>query len=42
MKYEWRKKEKEYYMPKEKPELVEIPEFKLSFQIIITSILFIR
>ena len=28
MKYEWRKKEKEYYMPKEKPELVEIPEFK--------------
>ena len=28
MKYEWRKKEKEYYMPKEKPQLVEIPEFK--------------
>ena len=28
MKYEWRKKEKEYYIPKEKPQLVEIPEFK--------------
>lgn len=27
MKYEWRKKEKEYYIPKEKPTLVEIPEF---------------
>lgn len=28
MKYEWRKKEKEYYIPKEKPTLVEIPEFQ--------------
>ncbi len=28
MKYEWRKKEKEYYIPKEKPVLVKIPEFK--------------
>lgn len=28
MKYEWRKKEKEYYIPKEKPQLVDIPEFK--------------
>lgn len=28
MKYEWRKKEKEYYIPKEKTQLVEIPEFK--------------
>ena len=28
MKHEWRKKEKEYYVPKEKPQLVEIPEFK--------------
>ena len=28
MKYEWRKKEKEYYIPKEKPQSVEIPEFK--------------
>lgn len=28
MKHEWRKREKEYYIPKEKPQLVEIPEFK--------------
>ena len=28
MKHEWRKHEKEYYMPKEKPVLVDIPEFK--------------
>lgn len=28
MKHEWRKKEKEYYIPKQKPKLVEIPEFK--------------
>lgn len=28
MKYEWRKKEKEYYIPKEKPQIVEIPSFK--------------
>lgn len=28
MKYEWRKKEKEIYIPKNKPQLVEIPEFK--------------
>lgn len=28
MKHEWRKHEKEYYIPKEKPSLVEIPKFK--------------
>ncbi|CEI72115.1 MULTISPECIES: hypothetical protein [Romboutsia] len=28
MKHEWRKKEKEYYIPKQKPQLIEIPEFK--------------
>ena len=28
MKYEWRKREKEYYIPKEKPTLVEIPGFQ--------------
>ncbi|GAA0714293.1 GyrI-like domain-containing protein [Paraclostridium ghonii] len=28
MKHEWRKREKEYYIPKEKPQLVEIPKFK--------------
>ena len=28
MKYEWRKKEKEIYLPKNKPEIVDIPEFK--------------
>lgn len=28
MKHEWRKREKEYYIPKEKPQLVEIPAFK--------------
>ena len=28
MKQEWRKHEKEFYMPKEKPVLVEIPKFK--------------
>ena len=28
MKHEWRKREKEYYIPKQKPQLVEIPEFK--------------
>ena len=28
MKHEWRKKEKEYYIPKENPQLLEIPEFK--------------
>ncbi len=27
-KYEWRKKEKSLYLPKTKPELVEVPEFK--------------
>lgn len=27
-KHEWRKREKEYYLPKKKPELVELPEFK--------------
>lgn len=28
MKHEWRKKEKEFYIPKEKPQLINIPEFK--------------
>jgi hypothetical protein len=28
MKHEWRKKEKSLYLPKEKPELIEIPNFK--------------
>lgn len=28
MKYEWRKKEKNYYIPKTKPELVDVNEFK--------------
>ena len=28
MKYEWRKKEKELYLPKENPILVEVPEQK--------------
>ncbi|MDN5202785.1 GyrI-like domain-containing protein [Fulvivirgaceae bacterium BMA10] len=28
MKHEWRKKEKEIYLPKNKPETVEIPEYK--------------
>lgn len=28
MKHEWRKKEKEYYIPKQKPQLIEIAEFK--------------
>ncbi len=28
IKYEWRKKEKEYYLPKSKPEVVDIKEFK--------------
>jgi hypothetical protein len=28
MKHEWRKHEKEYYLPKTKPELIKIPEFK--------------
>ena len=28
MKHEWRKKEKEFYLPKNKPETVDIPEFK--------------
>ncbi|MGL5086702.1 MAG: GyrI-like domain-containing protein [Clostridium sp.] len=28
MKHEWRKHEKEYYIPKEKPSLVTIPKFK--------------
>jgi hypothetical protein len=27
-KYEWRKKEKEFYLPKEKPVLVNVPKFK--------------
>ncbi len=28
MKYEWRKKEKEIYLPKKKPVRINIPEFK--------------
>lgn len=28
MKHEWRKREKKIYLPKSKPEIVEIPEFK--------------
>ncbi len=28
MKHEWRKKEKEFYLPKNKPVLVEIPEYQ--------------
>ena len=28
MKHEWRKREKKVYLPKNKPEIVEIPEFK--------------
>ena len=28
MKHEWKKKEKQYYQPKQKPELVQIPCFK--------------
>lgn len=28
MKYEWRKKEKQYYLPKSKPEIVNIEKFK--------------
>ncbi|NKF06796.1 GyrI-like domain-containing protein [Clostridium gasigenes] len=28
MKHEWRRHEKEYYIPKEKPALIDIPEFK--------------
>ncbi len=28
MKHEWRKKEKKVYLPKEKPELIDIPEYQ--------------
>ena len=28
MKHEWRKHEKKFYLPKSKPELITIPEFK--------------
>lgn len=28
MKYEWKKQQKEIYLPKEKPEIITIPEFK--------------
>lgn len=28
MKKEWRKHEKTYYLPKQKPEIIEVPEFK--------------
>ncbi|MDN5217128.1 GyrI-like domain-containing protein [Fulvivirgaceae bacterium BMA12] len=28
MKYEWRKREKEVYLPKKQPEVIEIPEYK--------------
>lgn len=27
-KHEWRKHEKQFYLPKNKPEVIEIPEFK--------------
>ena len=27
-KHEWRKKEKEYYLPKTKPEIIDVPKFK--------------
>ena len=27
-KHEWRKKEKQYYSPKNKPQLINVPEFK--------------
>lgn len=32
MKYEWRKQEKNLYIPKQKPELVTIPEQKFFFK----------
>jgi len=28
MKYEWRKQEKDLYLPKEKPTLIKVPEQK--------------
>ena len=28
MKYEWKKKEKEIYLPKNKPEMIALPSFK--------------
>lgn len=28
MKHEWRKQEKQFYLPKQKPEIIKIPEFK--------------
>ncbi|HNP08206.1 MAG TPA: hypothetical protein PKN99_11305 [Cyclobacteriaceae bacterium] len=28
MKYEWRKREKDIYLPKSKPEVVDIPSFQ--------------
>lgn len=28
MKYEWRKQEKEFYLPKQKPEIIDVPEQK--------------
>lgn len=28
MKHEWKKQDKGFYLPKESPELVEIPKFK--------------
>ena len=28
VKYEWRKKEKSFYLPKNEPEIVTIPEFR--------------
>jgi len=30
MKHEWRKKEKAVYLPKAKPELIEIPEYQFT------------
>lgn len=28
MKYEWKKQEREFYLPKNKPEIVYVPKFK--------------
>ena len=28
MKHEWKKNEKQFYLPKNKPELISVPEFK--------------
>ena len=40
MKHEWRKHEKEYYLPKTKPQLIKIPEFKsLSYHLSLCRII---